>query len=87
LETVLGGCGIEVCWSGAGAGKISQIPAGAGGLKIGRCWAQEWTKISTRAGLQLLHTSLGIASVTMCVNVLQGGRTDKYFKLIVLTTT
>ena len=25
-----GGCGLEVCGGGAGAGKISQIPAGAG---------------------------------------------------------
>jgi len=25
-----GGCGLEVCWCGAGAGKISQIPTGAG---------------------------------------------------------
>ena len=29
-----GGCGLEVCGCGAGVGKISQIPVGAGGLNF-----------------------------------------------------
>ena len=37
-----GGCGLEVC--GAGAGKISQTPAGAGRFKFCGCGAGADTK-------------------------------------------
>ena len=33
----LEGCGLEVCECGAGAGKISQIPARRGGFKFCGC--------------------------------------------------
>jgi len=42
LGGVRGGSGLEVCGCWTGAGKISQIPAGAG---------RERTKISTNTGL------------------------------------
>ena len=49
---------------------------------------QKQTKIIVRfpAPLQLLRTSAP-ASVTTCVNFLRSGRRDKYFELIVLTTS
>jgi len=54
LPVRLCGCWLEVCGCGAEAGKISQIPAGAGRAGAGLDFAgagRVRIKISTRAGL------------------------------------
>jgi len=53
LDNLRGACVLEVCWYGAGADKISQIRAGAGGAGADK-------KIQPRAGSSLadIHATM-----------------------------